>query len=162
MKVRLQKFLAECGIGSRRKSEKYISEGRVKVNSKIITKLGTKIDPQNDKVAFDNESTVIYSAVCMLLIRNETAGLHYVAAEILMHPLCHFEGAYAAALYHVRKAIELDPKDAGLKEVLIFLHDVPDQVVSKEEAISAAKQVLEERPGSKCARSLLERYEIGV
>ena len=54
-KIRLQKFLAECGIASRRKAEEYIIEGRVKVNGKIQTELGTKINPEVDKVYFDEE-----------------------------------------------------------------------------------------------------------
>ena len=48
--VRLQKFLAECGVASRRQSELLITEGRVKVNGKVVTKLGTQIDPTVDKV----------------------------------------------------------------------------------------------------------------
>lgn len=48
--VRLQKYLAECGVASRRKSEEYITSGFVKVNGKIVTELGTKIDPEKDKV----------------------------------------------------------------------------------------------------------------
>lgn len=54
-KIRLQKFLAECGIASRRKAEEYIIEGRVKVNGKIQTELGTKINTEVDKVYFDEE-----------------------------------------------------------------------------------------------------------
>jgi len=56
LKVRLQKFLSSCGIASRRKCEEYILQGRVKVNSRVITKLGTQIDPDKDKVLFDNKS----------------------------------------------------------------------------------------------------------
>ncbi|MBO5142535.1 MAG: rRNA pseudouridine synthase [Clostridia bacterium] len=48
--VRLQKYLAECGVASRRKSEEYITSGFVKVNGKVVTELGTKIDPEIDKV----------------------------------------------------------------------------------------------------------------
>lgn len=53
--IRLQKYLAECGIASRRKSEEYILQGKVKVNGKTITELGTKIDPSNDKIEFENK-----------------------------------------------------------------------------------------------------------
>lgn len=49
-KIRLQKYLAECGIASRRKSEEYITSGFVKVNGKIVMELGTKIDPEIDKI----------------------------------------------------------------------------------------------------------------
>ena len=54
-KIRLQKYLAECGIASRRKSEEYILQGKVKVNGKIITELGTKVDPIKDKIEFENK-----------------------------------------------------------------------------------------------------------
>ncbi len=48
--VRLQKFLAECGVGSRRKMEQFIIEGRVRINGQVVTKLGVKVDPDTDKV----------------------------------------------------------------------------------------------------------------
>jgi 23S rRNA pseudouridine2605 synthase len=48
--VRLQKFLAECGIGSRRKMERFIIEGRVRVNGNVVTKLGSKVDPDVDRI----------------------------------------------------------------------------------------------------------------
>lgn len=50
--IRLQKYLAECGIGSRRKCEEYITQGLVKINGEIKTELGTKIDPEKDKIEF--------------------------------------------------------------------------------------------------------------
>lgn len=53
--VRLQKFLSECGIASRRKSEELIAEGKVQVNKKIIRELGTKIDPDKDRVTVRNK-----------------------------------------------------------------------------------------------------------
>lgn len=48
--IRLQKYMAECGIASRRKAEEYITLGLVKVNGEVVTELGTKIDPEKDKV----------------------------------------------------------------------------------------------------------------
>ena len=55
MGERLQKYLAECGVASRRKCEEYILQGKVKVNNKIITELGTKINPEKDKVTFEGK-----------------------------------------------------------------------------------------------------------
>ncbi len=52
MEERLQKYLAECGIASRRKCEELIKQGLVKVNGKIVTELGTKIDPEKDIVEY--------------------------------------------------------------------------------------------------------------
>ena len=54
-KIRLQKYLAECGIASRRKCEELIEEGKVKVNGEIIKKLGTKINPKSDRVEYNGK-----------------------------------------------------------------------------------------------------------
>ena len=55
MEERLQKYLAEAGIASRRKCEEYIAEGRVKVNNETTTQLGVKINPDIDEIKFDNK-----------------------------------------------------------------------------------------------------------
>jgi len=52
MEVRLQKYLADCGVASRRKSEELILQGKVIVNHKIVKELGTKIDPEKDEVKY--------------------------------------------------------------------------------------------------------------
>lgn len=54
-KIRLQKYLANNGVDSRRKCEELIVSGKVKVNNEIITKLGTKIDPEKDVIKLDNK-----------------------------------------------------------------------------------------------------------
>ena len=53
--VRLNKYIADSGITSRRKSEELILEGRISVNGKIIRELSHKVDPDNDEVKFDGE-----------------------------------------------------------------------------------------------------------
>lgn len=53
--MRLQKYMAKCGIASRRKSEKIILEGRVKVNDIVVKELGTTINPKKDIVEVDNK-----------------------------------------------------------------------------------------------------------
>lgn len=55
MDIRLQKFLAEVGVGSRRTAEKYIEEGRVRVNGEVVKTQGVKIDPDKDKIEFDGK-----------------------------------------------------------------------------------------------------------
>lgn len=52
---RLQKFMASCGVASRRECEKIIEQGRVKVNS-VVAVLGDKIDPENDTITLDGKS----------------------------------------------------------------------------------------------------------
>ena len=53
--IRLQKFMADSGIASRRKCEELILQGKVQVNGKQITELGTKINPEKDIVEFENK-----------------------------------------------------------------------------------------------------------
>jgi 23S rRNA pseudouridine2605 synthase len=54
--VRLQKFLADAGVASRRAGEQLILEGRVVVNSQTVQQLGTKIDPEHDRVSVDGKA----------------------------------------------------------------------------------------------------------
>lgn len=53
--IRLQKYIAECGIASRRKAEELILEGKIRVNGIIVTELGTKINPSKDIVEYNNK-----------------------------------------------------------------------------------------------------------
>jgi 23S rRNA pseudouridine2605 synthase len=54
--VRLQKFLSNAGVASRRKAEELIREGRVTVNGSAVTELGTRVDPEHDRVAVDERA----------------------------------------------------------------------------------------------------------
>ena len=51
--MRLQKYLASCGVASRRSAEKMITDGRVSVNGMIVTELGTQVDETADVVLVD-------------------------------------------------------------------------------------------------------------
>ena len=52
---RLQKILAQAGVASRRHAEELITEGRVQVNGKVVTELGTKADPARDHIRVDGK-----------------------------------------------------------------------------------------------------------
>jgi pseudouridine synthase len=56
--MRLQKFLSKAGICSRRKGEEYIKAGSIRVNNTVVTELGTKIDPINDRVEFKGKVVI--------------------------------------------------------------------------------------------------------
>ncbi len=56
MELRIQKYLSERGICSRRQAEKYIQDGLVKLNGVVVTTLGTKIDPSKDKIELNNKA----------------------------------------------------------------------------------------------------------
>ena len=56
---RLQKVMAHAGVASRRKSEDLIRQGRVTVNGQVVTKLGTKVDPEKDRVDINGQLLTI-------------------------------------------------------------------------------------------------------
>ena len=51
--IRLQKILSAAGVASRRTAETLIAQGRVTVNGKAVTELGTKADPATDEIRVD-------------------------------------------------------------------------------------------------------------
>ncbi len=53
--MRLQKFLSQAGVCSRRQGEVFISQGRVKVNGEVVTQPGTQVDPDGDIVTVDGK-----------------------------------------------------------------------------------------------------------
>jgi len=66
--VRLQKFMADAGIASRRKCEEYILQGKVTVNGKVVKELGTKVMPNKDEVTFNgNKINIKQENVYILL-----------------------------------------------------------------------------------------------
>ena len=78
--MRIQKFLAEAGIASRRKCEEYITKGFVKLNGKVVTELGIKIDPKKDKIEFKNTIVKLENKKVYILL-NKPIGVVTTANE---------------------------------------------------------------------------------
>ena len=55
MEERLQKYLANSGVASRRKCEELILQGKIQVNGKIVTELGTKVNPEKDEIKYNGK-----------------------------------------------------------------------------------------------------------
>ena len=66
--IRLQKFLAEAGIASRRKSEALIVQGKIKVNGKIVTELGIKVNLEKDKIEYNEKEVKIKNKNVYILL----------------------------------------------------------------------------------------------
>ena len=66
--MRLQRFLARAGVASRRGSENLMTAGRVTVNGRVVTELGSKVDPLRDEVAVDGEPVRWGSAPVTLML----------------------------------------------------------------------------------------------
>lgn len=77
--MRLQKYLAGCGVGSRRKCEVYIEEGRIKVNGAVVTEQGIQVE-EDDVVLFDNKPVTMEERMVYYLL-NKPVGYITSAAD---------------------------------------------------------------------------------
>lgn len=71
--MRLQKYLARAGVASRRASESLISAGRIAVNGEVVRELGTKVDPDRDRVTLDGQVVSLPDEHVVLML-NKPAG----------------------------------------------------------------------------------------
>lgn len=69
VKIRLQKFMAESGVASRRKSEELIAAGKVKVNGKTAC-VGDKVNPKTDKVVVAGKNSARRKKTSILCLIN--------------------------------------------------------------------------------------------
>ncbi|MGA9374462.1 MAG: pseudouridine synthase, partial [Mycobacterium sp.] len=78
--VRLQKVLSQAGIASRRVAERMILDGRVEVDGRIVTELGTRVDTENSEIRVDGakvrlDETLVYLAI------NKERGMHSTMSD---------------------------------------------------------------------------------
>jgi len=66
--MRLNRFLSVCGVASRRSADEMIAEGRVTVNNLLVTSLGTRIDPQHDRVFVDGQQVTLVHELQYLVL----------------------------------------------------------------------------------------------
>lgn len=85
MKERLQKYLAECGIASRRKCEELIMEGHIRVNGNTITEMGIKIDPSIDTIQYNGKAVTLPDNMVYIML-NKPEGYISTAREQFNRP----------------------------------------------------------------------------
>lgn len=145
-KLRLQVFLAHCGVASRRASEQIILDGRVTVNGTIITELGTKVS-EEDIVTVDGKQ-IFLEAKKRYVLLNKPAGFvcsssdekgRQVAADLLKEK-------YSERLYNVGRL------DMYSKGMILFTNDGdfaaklshPSSQLEKEYIVETSQDVTEE------------------
>jgi len=151
---RLQKVISQAGIASRRHAEELISAGRVSVNGKIVTELGTKVDPGRDVVAVDNEPLLkekkyyclLYKPRGMVTTLSDPQGRRTVAALVADVP---------ARLYPVGR---LDYNTEGL---LLLTNDGPLTNLLTHPSHNILKTYLAEVAG-RVAEESLDKLRIGI
>ena len=72
--MRLQKFLAEAGVTSRRKAEQLILDGKIKVNGVVIKELGTKVNPNKDVILYNEKEVSLENNKYVYILLNKPIG----------------------------------------------------------------------------------------
>ncbi|MDX2435038.1 MAG: pseudouridine synthase, partial [Desulfobacterales bacterium] len=78
MLERLQKVLAKAGVASRRRAEELIRQGKVRVDGKVVTEMGTKVDPETQNIECDGVALVSQEEIVYILLNKPTGYLSTV------------------------------------------------------------------------------------
>lgn len=78
--VRLQKVLSQAGIASRRVAERMITDGRVEVDGRLVTELGTRVDPDTADIRVDGTRIVLDDSMVYLAL-NKPLGMHSTMSD---------------------------------------------------------------------------------
>ncbi|OJU41533.1 MAG: MFS transporter [Microbacterium sp. 69-10] len=115
--VRLQKALANAGVASRRVIEQYIVEGRIRVNGRTVSELGTRIDPETDLIDVDGTAVQLDVSKRYVML-NKPTGIYSTMRDEKGRPdLRRFTKEWEERLYNVGR---LDAETSGL---LILTND---------------------------------------
>ncbi|MBQ3023511.1 MAG: rRNA pseudouridine synthase [Clostridia bacterium] len=115
--MRLQKFIAECGIASRRNAEKMIESGRVRVNGELVDYMGCIIDPECDTVEVDGRVIKTESKKYYIMLHKPKNHVTTVSDDLGRPTVMHLVQDINARIYPVGR---LDFDTSGL---LIMTND---------------------------------------
>ncbi|MGH3171638.1 MAG: pseudouridine synthase [Trebonia sp.] len=109
--VRLQKVMAEAGIGSRRYCEELIGEGRVEVDGQVVRRFGAKVDPEHQVIHVDGKRIPSRQGVVYLALNKPARVLTAMSDDSNRKTIADFLGDREERLYHVGR---LDYDTEGL------------------------------------------------
>jgi 23S rRNA pseudouridine2605 synthase len=115
--IRLQKVMAEAGVGSRRACEQLIVEGRVEVNGRIVRELGTRVEPTSDVVRVDGGRLVTAPALVHLAVNKPRGMLSTMSDERGRPCIGDLVADRATRLFHVGRL------DADTEGLLLLTND---------------------------------------
>ncbi|HPY23634.1 MAG TPA: pseudouridine synthase [Mycobacterium sp.] len=118
--VRLQKVLSQAGVASRRVAEKMIRDGRVAVDGRVVTELGTRVDPDTADIRVDGSRIVLDDTMVYLAV-NKPRGMHSTMSDDLGRPcigdLVEHRVRGTKKLFHVGRL------DADTEGLLLLTND---------------------------------------
>lgn len=107
-------------------------------------------------IAYDTENICVYCFVQYMIERTgktEKSRWIELAIDIMLNPLCFIEGAYSVALFQARELLLIEKNIRNLERI-IFFYNIPEKLVSEEEAKYISKEILREEPDNEVALGL--------
>jgi len=118
--IRLQKVLSQAGVASRRVAEKMIKDGRVEIDGRIVTEMGTRVDPETAVIRVDGARITVDDTMIYLAI-NKERGMHWTMSDDQGRPcvgdLVEYRVRGHTKLFHVGRL------DADTEGLLILTND---------------------------------------
>ncbi|MBB5168575.1 pseudouridine synthase [Mycobacterium sp. AZCC_0083] len=118
--IRLQKVLSQAGVASRRVAEKMIKDGRVEIDGRIVTEMGTRVDPETSVIRVDGARITVDDTMVYLAI-NKERGMHSTMSDEQGRPcvgdLVEYRVRGNKKLFHVGRL------DADTEGLLILTND---------------------------------------
>ena len=144
--VRLQKFMADSGVASRRKSEELIAAGKVKVNGKVA-QIGDKVDPKNDVVSVNGRKLAKETGYVYLMLNKPRGYVTTMSDEMERKCVAELVADVGKRVYPVGR---LDRDSEGL---LLFTNDGefanamthPSRHISKTYRVSVRPKITDEQ-----------------
>jgi 23S rRNA pseudouridine2605 synthase len=109
--VRINKFLADSGICSRRKADELIQEGKVEINGSIIAEPGVKIDPENDIVLVEGKKVLSHTKKVYIILNKPCGVISSVKDQFGRKTVMDYVKEVKVRLFHIGR---LDYDTSGL------------------------------------------------
>lgn len=109
------------------------------------------------RIGYETVNLNVYTLILYILLFEQKAFWHFLIANLFLVSLCDMEGAYYLGLFHLRRAIEFEPNNIAYKQFLIAFHNTPDVVVSQNEAILIAHEILRVDPNNQSANDIIKQ-----
>lgn len=144
--VRLQKYMADCGVASRRKSEELIAAGKVKVNG-VIASVGDKVDPKNDTISVNGRKLTKDKSYVYLMLHKPRGYVTTMSDEMDRKCVAELVADVGKRIYPIGR---LDRDSEGL---LLFTNDGefanalthPSRHISKTYRVSVKPAITEDQ-----------------
>ncbi|TQR27196.1 hypothetical protein C7Y47_23550 [Lysinibacillus sphaericus] len=134
-----------------------ILDGVFKLAKDIANKMRLE-DLESDlmEIAFETDNIATYFFIINMLNEDESAEIHAIGATILSTAFSHINGSYNLALNHMRKAMQLDPNNITYKEGMLLFYNIPEQLITRTEAIELAGEIIKINPENQHAKDILQ------